>query len=77
MIDARLAMGRVMIDDMRATLRSLGDAQFRLWAGMAFMVLAMMSIQYDENIAPGVGRISDAWNTATTDLGRTLASFTL
>ena len=70
-------MGRVMVQELRATLRSLFDRQFRLWAGMAFMALAMASIQYDENIAPGVGRISDAWNAATSDLGRTLASFTL
>jgi hypothetical protein len=77
MIDARLGMGRVMIDDLKAMLRSLCDTQFRLWAGMAFMVLAMASIQYDERIAPGVGRISDAWNTAASDLGRSLASFTL
>jgi hypothetical protein len=77
MIDAGLGMGRVMVDDLKATLRSLFDAQFRLWAGMAFVVLAMASIQYDERIAPGVDRISDAWNSATSDLGRTLASFTL
>jgi hypothetical protein len=70
-------MGRVMFDDVKATLRRLGDAQLRLWAGMAFMVLAMASIQYDENIAPGVTRISDAWNSAATDLGRSLAGFTL
>jgi hypothetical protein len=44
---------------------------------MAFMALAMASIQYDEIIAPGVGRISDAWNSATSDLGRSLAGFTL
>jgi hypothetical protein len=70
-------MGRVMLDDVKATLRGLLDKQFRLWAGMAFMVLAITSIQYDEIIAPGVGRISEAWNTAASDLGRTLASFTL
>lgn len=70
-------MGRVMIDDLKATLQSLFDRQFRLWAGMAFMALAMASIQYDENIAPSVGRITDAWSSATSDLGRTLASFTL
>lgn len=77
MIDAGLGMGRVMVQELRATLRSLFDTQFRLWAGMAFMTLALASIQYDEIIAPGVGRISDAWNSATSDLGRTLASFTL
>jgi hypothetical protein len=77
MIDVGLSMGRVMFENVKATLRSLRDTQFRLWAGMAFMALAMASIQYDEIIAPGVGRISDAWNSATTDLGRTLASFTL
>jgi len=70
-------MGRVMIDDVKATLRSLCDRQFRLWAGMAFMALAMASIQYDEIIAPGVGRISEALNAATADLGRSLAGFTL
>jgi hypothetical protein len=66
-----------MFDNLKATLLGHFDAQFRLWAGMAFMVLAMASIQYDERIAPGVGRISDAWNTAASDLGRSLASFTL
>jgi hypothetical protein len=66
-----------MIDHVKATFRSLCDTQFRLWAGMAFMTLAMASIQYDENIAPSVGRISDAWSSATTDLGRSLAGFTL
>lgn len=70
-------MGRVMLDDLKAALQRLGDRQFRLWAGMAFVVLAMASIQYDEFIAPGVGRISEALNSATSDLGRTLASFTL
>jgi hypothetical protein len=77
MIDAGLGMGRVMFDDLKATLRSLGDRQLRLWAGMAFMALALISIQYDEIIAPGVGRISDAWNSATADLGRSLAGLTL
>lgn len=70
-------MGRVMVQELKSTLRGLFDRQLRLWAGMAFMALAMASIQYDEIIAPGVGRISDAWNSAATDLGRTLASFTL
>ena len=70
-------MGRVMVDELKATLRGLFNTQFRLWAGMAFVALAMASIQYDERIAPGVGRISDAWNSAASDLGRTLASFTL
>ena len=70
-------MERVMFDDLKATLRSLFDTQFRLWAGMAFMALAMASIQYDEIIAPNVGRITDAWSSATTDLGRSLAGFTL
>lgn len=66
-----------MFDGLKTALRGLFDAQFRLWAGMAFTVLAMASIQYDEIIAPGVGRISQAWTSATSDLGRTLAGFTL
>ncbi len=66
-----------MFNEVKGALRELCDAQFRLWAGMAFMVLAMASIQYDEVIAPGVGRISNAWTSATTDLGRSIAGFTL
>ncbi len=66
-----------MFGEVKATLRSLFNTQFRLWAGMAFMTLALASIQYDEIIAPGVGRITDAWNSAATDLGRSLAGFTL
>lgn len=66
-----------MFDDISTTLRRFCDGQVRLWAGMAFMTLALASIQYDEIIAPGVGRITDAWSAASSDLGRTLASFTL
>jgi hypothetical protein len=68
-------MGCVMFDELKATFRSLCDRQFRLWAGMAFMALALASIQYDEIIAPGVGRISEAWNAAASDFSRSLASF--
>lgn len=68
-------MGRVMIGELKATLRSLGNTQFRFWAGIAFMALALASIQYDEIIVPGVGRISQAWNSAASDFTRSLASF--
>jgi len=63
--------------DMKQTLRNTMDAQVRLWAGLAFMALAMVSIQYDEVIAPNVERVSDGWSMAATDFSRRLSSFTL
>ena len=65
------------LGDMKQTLRNVMDGQVRLWAGLAFMALAMVSIQYDEVIAPNVDRLSDGWSMAATDIGRRLTSFTL
>lgn len=63
--------------EMKEQMRSVFDTQLRMWAGAAFMALAMVSIQYEEIIAPGVDRISDAWGTAATDVGRRISSLTL
>lgn len=52
------------------------DAPWGAVAGMAFTVLAMASIQYDERIAPGVDRISNGWS-AVSEFSRKLTSFTL
>lgn len=67
----------VLLSDLKQTLRDAFDAQFRLWAGAVFMALALVSIQYEEIIAPGVNRLSDAWGHAASDVGRRLTSFTL
>ncbi len=53
------------------------DRVFRFCLGAAFVVLAMASIQYDEHVAPGVERVSDAWSMAATDFSRRLSSLTL
>jgi hypothetical protein len=50
---------------------------YRFFAGGAFVVLAMASIQYDEHVAPNVERVSNAWSVTATDVGRRLSSFTL
>lgn len=63
--------------ELKQSLRHLFDRQFRRWAGLAFMALAMASIQYDEVIAPEVHRLSDNWSTVATDFSKRLASFTL
>jgi hypothetical protein len=41
------------------------------------MAVALVAIQYDEIIAPGVNRLSEGWNTAATDMGRRLTAFSL
>ncbi|MBX9745981.1 MAG: hypothetical protein K2X34_03710 [Hyphomonadaceae bacterium] len=65
------------LSDMKQTVQELLDAQVRLWAGLAFMGLAMVSIQYEERIAPSFERVSDGWSMAATDFSRRLTSFTL
>jgi hypothetical protein len=66
-----------LLSDMRDVMRSALDAQVRVWAGVAFMALAMVAIQYDEIVAPRVHEFSDGLGTVATDMGRRLTSFTL
>jgi hypothetical protein len=81
MIDVALGRGAFMfgyvLSELRRRLRGLFDTPMRLLAGAAFMTLAMAAIEYDEYIAPGVSRLSDAWTMAATDFSRKLAGFTL
>lgn len=65
------------LSDVREQLRNVFDAQWRAWAGAAFMALAMVAIEYDEVIAPGVSKVSDVWSSAATDLSRRVAGFAL
>lgn len=60
--------------DVKYQTRRLLDAQWVRFAGAAFVALAMMSIEYEEVIAPGLSRVSGAWASATLDIGRKLAS---
>jgi hypothetical protein len=73
----RASMFGIALADLRVALRRVADAQVRMWAGLAFMVVAMAAIEYDEVIAPEMTRLSDAWGSAATDFSRKLASFTL
>lgn len=65
------------LSEVKAAAQRLVDANYRVFAGLAFMVLAMASIQYDEFIAPEMARLSDGWSTAATDFSKRLTSFTL
>lgn len=65
------------LSDLKQRMRELRDAQVRFWAGAAFVLLAMVSIQYEEVIAPGVTRVGDALGGVTADFRTKLASFTL
>jgi len=70
MIETRLS-------DLKQKLREFRDAQFRFFAGAAFVVLAMASIQYEEVIVPGVSRVGDALSGATADFRTRLTGFSL
>ncbi|MBS0385326.1 MAG: hypothetical protein JSS00_08250 [Proteobacteria bacterium] len=65
------------LHDLRHALRSFAAAHARSWVGAAFVASAMFSIQYEENLAPHVNRITHMWTAATSDLGRRIASFSL
>lgn len=65
------------LSGVRSLAQRVLDAQWRTYAGLAFMALAMVAIQYDEIIAPEVTRISDAMGGVAADFNRRLASFTL
>lgn len=58
------------LSGLRALLRRCCDAQLRLWAGAVFVVLALVSIEYDEIIAPKMDTVCDACAAAAGDLGR-------
>ena len=72
----RIMFGLVLdLSDWRDALRDLLAAQTRTWMGAAFVALAMISIQYQEVLAPHVARVSDAWTNTAADLNRKLSSF--
>ena len=66
-----------ILSDMRQITRSAWHSQYRVWAGLAFMALAMVSIQYDEVVAPKVHGLSDGFGAIASDMSRRLTSFTL
>jgi hypothetical protein len=63
--------------DMKTRMRGAVDRVFIACASAAFMALAMVTIQYDEVIAPEMARASDVWGSAATDIGRKLSSLAL
>lgn len=58
---------------MRETL----TPHWRVWAGAFFVATALFSIQYDEVVAPTVGKLSQTWSNTALDLGKKLSSFAL
>jgi hypothetical protein len=73
---ARIMFG-FALTEMKQHVNDRWDLMYRFFAGGAFVVLAMASIQYDEHVAPNVERVSNAWSMTATDVGRRLSSFTL
>jgi hypothetical protein len=70
-------MFKIAAIELKHTLRSVLDTQFRVWAGLGFMLLAMATIQYEERLAPELTRLNDGFSHAATDFSKKLASFTL
>jgi membrane protease subunit (stomatin/prohibitin family) len=70
-------MFKIALIELKQHLRSAFDARWRGLAGLAFMVLAMASIQYEEQFAPELARLNDGFSHAATDFSKKLASFTL
>jgi len=65
------------LSELRAQALRVLNPVWRGLAGLAFMVVAMAAIQYDERIAPEVTRLNHSLDGVTADLRTKLASFTL
>jgi hypothetical protein len=70
-------MFKIALIELKQNIANMFDAQFRTWAGLAFMILATATIQYDERLAPELNRLNDGFSHAATDFSKKLASFTL
>ncbi len=70
-------MFKIALIELKQNFRSVFDAQLRIWAGVAFMVLATASIQYDEHLAPELNRLNDGFSHVAMDFSKKLSSFTL
>ena len=65
------------LSEMQQHAMQRWDSVYRFFVGAAFVVMAAAMIQYEEQIAPSVERVSDAWSMAATDFSRRLSSLTL
>ena len=70
-------MFKIALSELKQNFRTVLDAHWRGLAGLAFMVLAMASIQYDERLAPELNRLNDGFSHAATNFSNKLSSFTL
>ena len=70
-------MFKIALIELKQNLRSVFDAQWQVWAGLAFTVLATAAIQYEERLAPELTRLNDGFSHVATDFSKKLASFTL
>ncbi|MBX3430438.1 MAG: hypothetical protein KF779_12735 [Hyphomonadaceae bacterium] len=70
-------MFKIAAIELKQNFRAALDAHWRGLAGLAFMVLAMVSIQYDEHLAPELNRLNDGISHVATNFSNKLASFTL
>jgi hypothetical protein len=66
-----------ILSDMKQIMRSAFDVGFRIFGGLAFVLLAAAAIQYDEVVAPKFSGLSDGIGSVATDMSRRLTSFTL
>ncbi|MBL8530237.1 MAG: hypothetical protein JNK94_00750 [Hyphomonadaceae bacterium] len=65
------------LSDTSDAFRVFIGSQARFWLGAAFVVLALLAIQYEEVIAPEMGRITNSLDAVTADLRTKLSSFAL
>jgi len=70
-------MFKIAAIELKQNFRSLLDANWRALAGLAFMVLAMVSIQYDEHLAPELNSLNDGFSHVAMDFSKKLSSFRL
>ena len=70
-------MFKIAAIELKQNFHSAFDTHWRGLAGLAFMVLAMVAIQYDEHLAPELNRLNDSITHVVTNFSNKLSSFTL
>lgn len=66
-------MWLVDISDWRARWREAAHALVSTCLGAVFVAMAVVTIEYEEAIAPSLDRFSQGWSNVASDLVRRLA----
>jgi hypothetical protein len=63
-------MWQIDLHEWRARWRDATHAVLNTCLGAVFVAMAVATIQYEENIAPNLDRLSQGWSSVTADISK-------